>query len=121
MTRHLEVVEHAQLGDDLRMLENAAEAEADDLVGPAAIEHRVAEPDVAGGRRVMPEMQLSSVLLPAPLGPIKPTMRPGATVSETFCKACTPPKLTLRPRTEDPIPTRGLMPAAFFARLPGTG
>ena len=43
-----QVVEHAELGDHLRMLEDAAEAQADDLVGAAAGQDDLAEPDLAG-------------------------------------------------------------------------
>src|SRR5947208_3639269 len=39
-------------------------------------------------------MQLNSVVLPAPLGPIRPTMRPGATSKETPSSATMPPKRT---------------------------
>src|ERR1700677_2920238 len=44
--------------------------------------------------RVMPEMQLSSVLLPAPLGPINPTIDPDSSVKLTPVKAWMPPKST---------------------------
>src|SRR4051794_5572763 len=39
-------------------------------------------------------MQLKSVVLPAPFGPIRPTMRPGATPNETPSSATMPPKRT---------------------------
>src|SRR2546429_83195 len=39
-------------------------------------------------------MQLKSVVLPAPFGPIRPTMRPGATSKETPSRATMPPKRT---------------------------
>src|SRR4051812_8735006 len=44
--------------------------------------------------RVMPEMQLSSVLLPAPLGPISPTIDPVSSANETSRRAWMPPKST---------------------------
>src|ERR1700733_9227787 len=44
--------------------------------------------------RVMPEMQLSSVLLPAPFGPISPTMDPVSSANETSFRAWMPPKST---------------------------
>src|SRR5271167_3179434 len=44
--------------------------------------------------RVMPEMQLSSVLLPAPLGPISPTIDPVSSANETSLRAWMPPKST---------------------------
>src|SRR5271166_752819 len=37
-------------------------------------------------------MQLNSVVLPAPLGPIRPQIAPGATLSVTSSRAVTPPK-----------------------------
>src|SRR5664279_196111 len=39
-----------------------------------------------------PEMMANSVVLPAPLGPISPVIRPAATVSETAFTASKPPK-----------------------------
>src|SRR5437868_14838109 len=44
--------------------------------------------------RVIPEMQLSSVLLPAPLGPINPTIDPVSSANETSLRAWMPPKST---------------------------
>ena len=37
-----------------------------------------------------PEMQLNSVVLPAPFGPIRPVMRPASTDRSTPRSACTP-------------------------------
>src|ERR1700737_3188174 len=42
-------------------------------------------------------MQLSSVVLPAPLGPMIPRMSPGSTRKLTFVSAATPPKRLLTP------------------------
>ena len=44
--------------------------------------------------RYTPVIRLNSVVLPAPFGPITPTILPGSTVNVTLCSACTPPKLT---------------------------
>src|ERR1700704_6857723 len=44
--------------------------------------------------RVNPKMQWSSVLLPAPLGPISPTMAPASKEKLTSVNAWTPPKST---------------------------
>src|SRR5713226_7516993 len=44
-------------------------------------------------------MTLKSVVLPAPLGPIRPTTSPASTVKETRSSATTPPKRTLSSRT----------------------
>src|SRR5665811_1980953 len=40
---------------------------------------------------VAPAVRLNSVDLPAPFGPIRPTISPGATVMETSLLATTPP------------------------------
>ena len=41
----------------------------------------------------MPEMQLSSVLLPAPFGPISPTIEPDSSAKLTSLSAWMPPKV----------------------------
>ena len=46
-----------------------------------------------------PEMQLNSVVLPAPFGPITPSTSPPATPSETLSSAVIPPKRTVTPCT----------------------
>src|SRR5579864_4899952 len=38
-----------------------------------------------------PVIKLTTVVFPAPLGPISPVIRPGPTVMERSCTACTPP------------------------------
>ena len=42
--------------------------------------------------RSVPQMQLTSVLLPEPLGPIRPTRSPSATARSTPSSATKPPK-----------------------------
>src|ERR1700687_3162603 len=44
-------------------------------------------------------MQLKSVVLPAPLGPIRPQIAPRATSNETLSSAVTPPNRIVSPRT----------------------
>ena len=44
-------------------------------------------------------MQLNSVVLPAPLGPIRPQMSPRSTSKLTLSSATMPPKRTDTPRT----------------------
>src|SRR5688500_2412041 len=44
-------------------------------------------------------MTLKSVVLPAPLGPIRPKISPCATESETSSSAVNPPKRFVMPRT----------------------
>src|SRR5207244_2522814 len=58
--------------------------------------------------RVSPLMQLSRVVLPAPLGPMTPSTWPGSTVKVTPARALTPPNRLLISRTASrlmPAPT----------------
>src|SRR5438034_1201449 len=58
--------------------------------------------------RVSPLMQLRSVVLPAPLGPMMPNTWPGSTVKVTPARALTPPNRLLTSRTASrlmPAPT----------------
>src|SRR6266446_4674761 len=48
-------------------------------------------------RRSRPVTQLKSVVLPEPLGPMRPWIRPASRRSETPLTAVTPPKLFLMP------------------------
>ena len=45
-------------------------------------------------------MQLNSVVLPAPFGPIRPQIAPGATLNVTSSRAVTPPKRIETPSTD---------------------
>src|SRR5438067_4941516 len=49
--------------------------------------------------RCSPEMALNSVVLPAPLGPMRPTIDPSGTRTETRSRAWRPPKATEMPST----------------------
>src|SRR5262249_14979905 len=49
--------------------------------------------------RVTPATTLKQVVLPAPLGPIKPTMEPSGTTKLTFSRALNPVKLFEMPAT----------------------
>src|ERR1700744_6481025 len=44
--------------------------------------------------RVMPEIQFNSVLLPAPFGPINPTIDPASSAKVTSVRGWMPPKST---------------------------
>ena len=46
-----------------------------------------------------PEMQLKQVVLPEPLGPMRPRISPGLTSKETPWRARKPPKRLVRPET----------------------
>src|SRR5689334_19669665 len=52
----------------------------------------------------MPAMIFTSVDLPAPLSPMRPTTSPGATSSSTWSSACTAPKRLVTPRSESKDP-----------------
>ena len=45
------------------------------------------------------DRQLKSVVLPAPFGPMSPTMWPAATENDTLSSAVMPPKRTVTPST----------------------
>ena len=47
--------------------------------------------------RSVPEMQFTSVLLPDPLGPIRPSRSPGRTIRSTLSSAVKPPKRLVTP------------------------
>src|SRR5580704_10203087 len=57
-----------------------------------------------------PERTLTSVVFPAPFGPIRPTIAPGSSVNETPSIAASPPKRTETPSaTSDIETTRALV------------
>src|SRR5215510_7856724 len=56
-----------------------------------------------------PVMRLNSVVLPAPLGPIRPKSSPRGTENDTRLTAMTPPKLHVRAST-DSISAAGAEP-----------
>src|SRR5271163_4873255 len=63
--------------------------------------------------RNWPRMQLKSVVLPEPFGPMTPRISPSSTANETSLTAATPPKRLLRPETLSTaaisgLPDRGL-------------
>ena len=51
-----------------------------------------------------PETRLNSVVLPAPLGPMRPVMEPARTASEQWSTARRPPKSLTTPRTSKIAP-----------------
>src|SRR5579875_1661588 len=75
---------------------------------------------------VCPDMQLNSVVLPAPLGPTSPTISPGSTWMLTSCTATIPPKDLETPVTDsrgsgmaDGLGRRRSDALALGARRPG--
>ena len=57
----------------------------------------------ASGRR-NPETTSKSVVFPAPLGPMMPTISPWSACNDTSCRALLPPKLSESPRTSSARP-----------------
>src|SRR3954466_16058917 len=57
-------------------------------------------------------MTLNKVVLPAPLGPIRPVIWPCNAVSETSTRAVTPPNLTATSRTSSTASDDGAAPAS---------
>src|SRR5947207_3584033 len=73
--------------------------------------------------RVSPLMQLSRVVLPAPLGPMTPSTWPGSTVKVTPARALTPPNRLLISRTASrlmPAPTLTLPRQRGGEKAPGS-
>ena len=62
-------------------------------------------------------MQLNSVVLPAPFGPIRPQIAPGATLNVTFSRAVTPPKRIDTPSTDSNAFARPSASAVWALRL----
>jgi hypothetical protein len=77
MPGHQDVVEGAHAAEELHVLERPRDAEPGDLIRPEMSDVALAEMDRTAGRAVKARMQLKMVVLPAPLGPINPWMRPG--------------------------------------------
>ncbi len=51
----------------------------------------------------VPAIRLKVVLLPDPLGPIRPRISPWPSVNETFWTAVNPPKRRVSPRTANSV------------------
>src|SRR3989441_7395386 len=71
---------------------------------PACATRYAARPPISAPRKrtepalglSAPAMRLNTVLLPEPLGPIRPRISPSATSNETLLTAVKPPKLFVR-------------------------
>ena len=70
------------------------------------------EPDVGAS---VPDNILKIVLLPDPLGPIRPRISPGSTLNETLLTAVKPPKRFTSPATS----STGVLTSARKASCPG--
>src|SRR5712692_8833229 len=62
--------------------------------------------------RSVPEMQLMSVVLPEPFGPMRPSRSPALTWRLTRLSAVKPPKRLVRPSTSRSAPATGRLPSA---------
>src|SRR5436305_8574898 len=69
----------------------------------------------------MPEIVLTSVDLPAPLSPTRPTTSPALTSRLTPSRACTAPNLLLTPRMESKAPLPFNFSRPFPFRRGGAG
>src|SRR5512136_2106717 len=66
----------------------------------------------------VPAMQLTSVLLPEPLGPIRPTRSPGPTAKSTPSSAVKPPNRLMTPDTSSIASAIvDVAPCGFFGPL----
>ena len=85
-----QVVEHGEPRQAARDLEGAHQARRGDLVGPQPAMSRPSSKMRPPSGGTTPVMQLNSVVLPAPFGPISPVMRPASTSRSTPRRARTP-------------------------------
>jgi hypothetical protein len=95
-----------------RYLEAAGDAESAPPVGGHAGDVPAIQQDLSRLVRSRPEMQLMSVVLPDPLGPIRPKRSPGAIAMLTSESAVKPPKC---------FETLAYLERAFSHRLNETG
>ena len=87
----LDVLAHAQRAEQAAVLEGPREPGAAAAVRRPARDVGVAERDLArASGRSKPVSRLTSVVLPAPLGPIRPSTSPGASSRSTSESASTP-------------------------------
>ena len=82
-----DVLAHADLGEGLRDLERAHHARGTDPVRRQAGDVLALEGDLPASGAWKPAMAANSVVLPAPLGPIRPTISPCRTSSEAWSTA----------------------------------
>src|SRR5207342_2469038 len=74
---------------------------------------KVIDPAVGGN---VPDSMLKIVLLPEPLGPIRPRISPCSTLNDTLLTAVKPPKRFTNPSTTStPEPPLGLLPPLLVA------
>jgi hypothetical protein len=114
-----QVLQHRHVLEQLDVLEGASHPEAGDPAGfrPGELARgpsprwRVILPACG---RYRPLMQLSRLVLPAPLGPIRAWMLPWATWKLTSSRALTPPKCSVTPVISS-WSAPGLSPAASTA------
>ena len=106
------VLEHGELLEEADVLEGPGDAERDDAVGEPFVMSLPSKRTVPLSERWLPVMRLKTVVLPAPFGPMSPTMVPSSTSKETSFTALSPPKDLVR--SADPSRLMGL-PLPFRA------
>ena len=82
-----------------RQLEAAGQAEVRALMRGQPVEPWPSKRTVPVSLRSVPQMQLTSVILPEPFGPIRPTRSPGCDRRSMSSSATKPPKRLPRPLT----------------------
>ena len=97
--RNAQIVEEAQADERPRQLEAAGEPHARALVRGRPSTARPSKRTEPCSFCSVPQMQLTSVLLPEPFGPIRPRRSPAGTLSEMFSSATKPPKRLPRSST----------------------
>ena len=109
-------------GEQPGVLERAPEAAAGPgragLRSVMSVPPSTTAPPSAG---VKPETTSNSVVLPAPLGPMMPTISPGATARSTRSTARMPPKLRVSSRTCERRAARRRRPRRWRATAPPPG
>ncbi len=89
------VLQDGHVGEEPDVLEGAGDAGAGDEVGLRREDGALATLPSVGTYR--PVRQLKKVVLPAPLGPMRPTISPELTVRSTLRTAVRPPKRMVTP------------------------
>ena len=114
------VVRHREAPERLADLEGAGDPGPGEGPRPGAGEVAPVDEEPPGRRPLAARHQVESVVLPAPLGPMRPSTVPGSSVSETPSTAFRPPKrrmsaVGLQQRGSHPVPPDGVeQPEAPF-------
>ena len=89
--RHEQVLAHAEVGEHARHLERAHETLGGDAMRGRPVMSVPSRRTLPASGVSMPVSRLTKVVLPAPLGPMRPRISPGASVMLTSLLATRPP------------------------------